>query len=109
MFRKTLCCKKNEKSGLVENDLEEKRKSPSRWYNFEDTSKINANLFCVLLTYSYLCSVKMLFLTIRAESREGKTKSTLPILKRASTWGSFLFQVSFHEHLDVVATFYELS
>ena len=58
---------------------------------------------------AYLCNVKRSLLAIRAESREGKTKSTLPILKESPRCGSFLFQVSLHEHLDVVATFYELS
>jgi len=36
----------------------------------------------------------------RAESREGKTKSTLPILKESLRCGSFLFQVSLHENLS---------
>ena len=30
---------------------------------------------------SYLCSVRMTILAIRAESREGKTISTLPVFK----------------------------
>ena len=47
-------------------------------------SKICQNihvLFGSLPACSYLCSVRTLVLTIRAESREGKTISTLPIKK----------------------------
>ena len=53
-------------------------------------------LFGSLLSYSYLCTVRMKVLAIRAESREGKTISTLPILKVTFGWLCFfiLFDVT---------------
>ena len=39
---------------------------------------------------AYFCNVRMEFLAIRAESREGKTKSTLPILKGATQAALFI-------------------
>ena len=43
------------------------------------TAKVLAEIFGSLEKSSYLCSVRMKVLAIRAESREGKTISTLPI------------------------------
>ena len=50
--------------------------------------KINRDLFGSLLVFSYLCSVRMKVLAIRAESREGRTISPPPILKSPS--GGFI-------------------
>ena len=50
---------------------------PAKSSKMQKSSKI----FGTYRKSSYLCSVKSLLLAIRAESREGKTISTLPILK----------------------------
>ena len=59
------------------------------WGYFRSKLKINHDLFGSLLTYSYLCSVRTNVLTIRAESREGRTISPPPNLKPLS--GGFIY------------------
>ena len=51
----------------------------------------------------------MKVLAIRAESREGKTISTLPILKESLSVALLLSKVSLHEHFYIIFAFHKAS
>ena len=77
--------------------------------DFRSRIKINRDLFGSLLAISYLCTVRMKVLAIRAESREGKTISTLPILKESLSVALLLSKVSLHEHFYIIFAFHKAS
>ena len=56
---------------------------------------------CSVNKKAHIFAVSILGLAIRAESREGKTISKLPIKNKASQEAFLLSQIVLHEHLDL--------